>query len=160
MDRNRLGSRAQNAETAKTGECFAKFAERFIAAVIYLFGSENMSTATTTSEKVVFNFQDLEITRSTLVIRFFDENVVIPLKEIASWQLKWHLHDPIFANKCWFLVLTLGLKNAEEQSWPIAVVKFKYVDDEHELREQIEGKVRKAMNLAVTRRGAVRLRKK
>ena len=35
------------------------------------------------AEKVLFKFQDLEITRNTLVIRFFEEKTVIPLKEIA-----------------------------------------------------------------------------
>jgi len=50
------------------------------------------------TEEVMFKFQDLEITRNTLVIRFFDEKMAIPLKEIASYHLEWHLHDPTFAN--------------------------------------------------------------
>ena len=146
--------------TARIGECFAKFAEPFIRAAVFVWQGKCMSTATTTDEKVVFNFQDLQITHSALAIHFFDENVVILLKDIAKYDLKWHLHDPIFAKKYWFLELTVRLNQGEEQAWPIAIVKFNHLDDKHELREQIERKVRYAMNLAVSRRDAVRLRKK
>jgi hypothetical protein len=86
------------------------------------------------AEEALFKFQDLEIMRNTLVIRFFEERTVIALKEIAAYHLKWYLHDPTFAKKYWFLVLTVGLKNGEEKSRPIAVAKFNYVNDEHELR--------------------------
>ena len=85
-----------------------------------------MNNSTSTDEKKVFKFHDLEITRDALVILSFEEKMVIPLKEIASYDLKWHLHDPIFAKKYWFLVLTVGLKNGEEKSGPIAVAKFNY----------------------------------
>ena len=83
-----------------------------------------MKISSTSAEKAVFDFQDLQITRSALVVRFFDENVEIPLKDIGSYGLKWHLHDPIFAKKCWFLELTVRLNNSEERAWPIAVVKI------------------------------------
>ena len=106
------------------------------------------------AEEVLFKFQDLEITRNTLVIRFFEEKTVIPLKEIASYDLKWYLHDPIFAKKYWFLVLTVGLKNGEEKSGSIAVAKFDYVNDEHELRQHIQINIGHAIDLALSwRRG-------
>jgi hypothetical protein len=119
-----------------------------------------MNTSSTTAEKVLFKFHDLEITPSTLVILSFEEKTVIPLKEIASYDLKWYLHDPIFAKKYWFLELTVGLKNGEEQSWPIAAVKFNYLNDEHEVRQHIERKITEAIDLALSRRGPARCRKK
>ena len=75
------------------------------------------------------------------MLHFFEERTVIPLKDIASYELKWYLHDPIFAKKYWFLELTLGLKNGEEQSWAVAMVKFDYLNDEHERRQHIERKI-------------------
>ncbi len=74
------------------------------------------NAGTTAASKVAFKFHDLEITRKTVVMHFFEERTVIPLKEIASYDLKWYLHDPIFAKKYWFLELTVGLKNGEEKS--------------------------------------------
>lgn len=119
-----------------------------------------MSTLATTPETIVFKFHDLEITREAVVLHFFEERTVIPLKEIASYELNWHLHDPIFAKKCWFLELTVDLQNGEDQSGPIAVVKFNYLNDEHERRQHIETKIADAINLALSSRGAARLRKK
>jgi hypothetical protein len=119
-----------------------------------------MNTSTTTAGKVRFTLQNLEITQSALVIRLFDEKTIIPLKEIASYDLKWHLHDPIFANKCWFLVLKTDLQNGEEQSWTVAEVKFSYVNDEYQLRQRIESKITNAIDLAISRRNAAQLRKK
>jgi hypothetical protein len=85
-------------------------------------GSSNGSAIT--ANKVAFKFHDLEITREAVVLHFLEERTVVPLEDIASYELKWCLHNPIFAKKYWFLELTFGLKNAEEQSWPVAVVKF------------------------------------
>jgi hypothetical protein len=59
------------------------------------------------TERVAFRFHDLEITSKALVMHFFDEETVIPLEDIKSYSLKWYLHDPIFAKKYWFLVLTV-----------------------------------------------------
>jgi hypothetical protein len=114
----------------------------------------------TAANKVAFKFHDLEITREAMVLHFFEERTVIPLKDIASYELKWYLHDPIFARKYWFLELTFALKNGEEQSWPIAVVKFDYLNDEHQRRRHIETKIADALSLALSLRDARRLRKK
>jgi hypothetical protein len=112
------------------------------------------------TEQVAFRLHDLEITSKALVMHFFKEKTVIPLKEIASYDLKWYLHDPIFAKKYWFLELTVDLQNGQEQSWPIAVVKFNYLNDEHERREHIQTKIADAISLALSSRRAARLRKK
>ena len=114
----------------------------------------------TASNNVTFKFHDLEITRDAVVLHFLEERTVIPLKDIASYELKWHLHDPIFAKKYWFLELTFGLKNGEEQSWPVAVVKFDYLNDAHQRRQHIETKIAEALSLALSLRGAMPLRKK
>ena len=95
-----------------------------------------------------------------MAMRFFDEKTLIPLKQIASYHLEWHLHDPIFAKKYWFLELTVDLKNGEEQSWPVAVVKFNYLNDKHEVRQHIERRITEAINLALSKRGTGRFRKK
>ena len=107
------------------------------------------------AEEVLFKFQDLEITRNTLVMRFFEEKTVIPLKEITTYHLKWYLHDPTFAKKYWFLVLTVDLKNGEEKAGPIAVAKFNYVNDEHELRQHIQRNIVHAIDLALSRRRGI-----
>lgn len=114
----------------------------------------------TAAETVAFKFHDLEITREAVVLAFFDERTVIPLKDIARYELKWHLHNPIFANKYWFLELTFSLKNGEEQSWPITMVKFDYLNDQHERRQHIESKIADALSLALSGSSATRLRKK
>ena len=103
------------------------------------------------ADKVAFKFHDVEITREAVVLRFFEERTVIPLKEIAWYELKWYLHDPIFAKKYWFLQLTLCLKNGEEQSWPVAMVNFNYLNDEHDRREHIQPKIADALDLALSR---------
>lgn len=113
----------------------------------------------TAANNVAFKFHDVEITREAVVLHFFGERTVIPLKDIASYELRWYLHDPIFAKKYWFLELTFGLKNREEQSWPVAVVNFNYLNDEHDRRQHIERKIADALNLALSGR-SVRPRKK
>ncbi|MGE5212102.1 MAG: hypothetical protein ACM3NN_00280 [Nitrospirota bacterium] len=114
----------------------------------------------TLTNKVAFKFHDLEITREAVVLHFFDERTVISLKDITSYELKWHLHDPIFANKYWFLELTFSLKNGEEQSWPITMVKFDYLNDQRERRQHIEKKIADALSLALSVSDAKRMRKK
>jgi hypothetical protein len=109
---------------------------------------------------VTFKFHDLEITRDAVALHFFEERTVIPLKDIASYELKWHLHDPIFAKKYWFLELTFGLKNGEEQSWPVAVVKFNYLDDARQRRQHIEEKIAHALDVALSAPAAKPLRRK
>jgi hypothetical protein len=79
----------QSREKASIGQSFAKSGERFA------------------NEDVYF-----------VVIRFFEEKTVVPLKEIRSYRFNWYLHDPIFAKKWWFLVLTVTLKNDDERVWP------------------------------------------
>lgn len=118
------------------------------------------NACTIAASKVAFKFHDLEITREAVVLHFLEERTVIPLTDIAWYELKWYLHDPIFARKYWFLELTLGLKNREEQSWAVAIVKFDYLNDEHERRRHIERKIADALSLALSQRGATRLRKK
>jgi hypothetical protein len=106
------------------------------------------------TEHVEFRFHDLEITSKALVMHFFDEETVIPLKDIKSYSLKWYLHDPIFAKKYWFLVLTVDLKNGEQESDAIAEAKFNYVSDQHDLRQHIENKIAHAINVALSRPSA------
>ena len=104
------------------------------------------------TEQVAFRFHNLEITSKTLVMHFFDERTVIPLEDIKSYHLKWYLHDPIFAKKWWFLVLTLDLKNGMKESGAIAEAKFNYISDQHDLRQHIESKIADAINTALRRR--------
>ena len=107
------------------------------------------------TEEVLFEFQHLGITPNTLVIRFLEEETVVPLKEIASYRLKWYLHDPTSATKNWFLVLTAELKDGREESGPVAVAEFSYADDERELRENIEGNIAEVIDLAISWRGTL-----
>ena len=102
------------------------------------------------TEEVLFQFQHLEITPHTLVIRFLEEETVIPLKEITSYHLKWHLHDPTSATKYWFLVLTAELMDGRAESGPIAVAELSYADDERELREIIAGNIAEVIDLALS----------
>ena len=118
------------------------------------------TTCATAANKVAFKFHDLEITPDAVVLHFFEERTAIPLKDIASYELRWYLHDPIFAKKYWFLELTLALKNGEEQSWPVAVVEFDYLNDAHQRRQHIERKIADALNVALSVRGAMSLHKK
>jgi hypothetical protein len=111
-----------------------------------------MNNSTSTEEKKVFKFHDLEITGNTLVMHFFDEETVIPLEDIKSYSLKWYLHEPIFAKKYWFLVLTVDRKNGEQESDAIAETKFNYVSDKRDLREHIERKIADAIDLALSSR--------
>jgi hypothetical protein len=100
---------------------------------------------------VTFKFRDLEITSSTLVLHFYDDKTVIPLAEIKSYQLHWHLHDPIFGKKFWFLVLTVELDNGQDASGPVASVKFNYLDDGLESRRHIERSLADALDSAILR---------
>ena len=103
-------------------------------------------------EQVVFEFQDLEITWNTLALRFLDEKTVIPLNDIESYDLKWYLHDDrLIGKKYWLLILSVHLKNAEQRSGPIAVAKFNYLSDEHELRDDIKENIARAISLALSR---------
>lgn len=109
-------------------------------------------------EEPLFKFQDLEITWNTLVIRFFEEKTVIPLKQIASYRLSWYLHDQSRGGrteKYWFLILTVNLKNGGRESRPIVVAKDNHVDDESQLREDIEGNVAKAIEFALSWHGGL-----
>ena len=114
-------------------------------------GRRSSGNSANLTEQVTFRFHDLEITPKTLVLHFFDEKTVIPLKNIESYHLKWHLHDPIFAKKWWFLVLTVDLKNGGQESDAIAETKFNYLSDQHDLRQHIESKIADAINTAVLR---------
>ncbi|MGB9475531.1 MAG: hypothetical protein WCE87_10740 [Candidatus Udaeobacter sp.] len=103
------------------------------------------------SEETVFEFQNLEITRDVLVIHFFKEKTIIPLKDIASYHFDWYLHDPTFAKKWWFLVLIVRLKNGDEEGGHITTVKFNYLSDDSELRKEIETKISRAIDTALSR---------
>ena len=102
------------------------------------------------TEEVLFQFQHLEITPNTLVIRFLEKETVILLKEIASYHLKWYLHDPTSATKYWFLVLTAELMDGRAESGPIAVAEFSYADDEREPREIIAGNIAEIIDLVLS----------
>lgn len=103
------------------------------------------------TDEVTFKFRNLEITSSTLVLYFYDDKTVIPLKEIKSYRLDWHLHEPVFAKKWWFLVLTVELDGGREECGPVASVKFSYLDDDLELRRHIERKLADALDSAIAR---------
>lgn len=111
-------------------------------------------TSVSAAEEVIFEFQNLEITRKALVIRFFEEKAVIPLKDIVSYRFDWYLHDPIFAKKWWFLVLTVTLKSGEEESGHVTAVKFNYLGDDSELRKDIETKISRAIDKTLSRASA------
>jgi hypothetical protein len=102
------------------------------------------------TEDVVFKFQDLEITSTKLVISFYEEKIVVPLKDIESYHLQWYLHDPTFGKKWWYLVLTIDRKNGVQESASVAVVKFNYVTDEHELRQEIQAKIADAIKMSLS----------
>jgi hypothetical protein len=72
-----------------------------------------LNACATAANKVAFKFHDLEITREAVVLHFFEERTVIPLKDVGSYELKSYLHDPIFAKKYWFLELIFDLKNGK-----------------------------------------------
>jgi hypothetical protein len=101
------------------------------------------------TEEALFEFQNLEITRNALVIHFFEEKTIISPKDIASYHFNWYLHDPIFAKKWWFLVLTVTLKN-DEESGHVTAVKFDYLSDDSELRKEIETKIWRAIDTAIS----------
>lgn len=109
-----------------------------------------MNNSTSTAEKVLFKFHNLEITPDALVLHFHDESTVIPLSEIRSYRSNWYLHDPIFARKWWFLVLNVTLKNGDEESGHVTSVKFNYQTEDSELRKGIETKIARAINAALS----------
>lgn len=98
-----------------------------------------------------FKFHNLEITTAALIMHFFEDKTAIPLNEIDSYRLEWHLHEPIFAKKWWFLVLTVFLKSGGEESGPIAFIKFNYVNDDREVRHDIEHKISDAISCMLSR---------
>jgi hypothetical protein len=108
-------------------------------------------TSVNATQQGISKFENLEITRNALVIHFFEEKTVIPLKNIASYRFNWYLHDPTFAKKWWFLVLTVTLKNGGEEAGHITTVKFNYLSDDLELRREIEGKIEQAIDSALSR---------
>lgn len=107
------------------------------------------------TEEVLFEFQDLKLTSDTMIMQFLDEETRIPLKEIASYHLKWYLHDPASAKRYWFLVLIVELADGSEKSGPIAVAEFSHADDEREFREDIEANIAEAIDLALSWHRAV-----
>jgi hypothetical protein len=98
---------------------------------------------------IQFRFENLEITSDALVLHFYEDKTVVPLKGISSYHLKWHLHTPTFGKKWWFLVLTVEIDHGEEESGPVAFTKFNYVNDDHQLRERIEDKIAHAIDSAL-----------
>jgi hypothetical protein len=108
-------------------------------------------TSLNVTEPAIFEFQNLEITRNALVLHFFEEKTIIPLRDIASYHFDWYLHDPIFARKWWFLVLTLTLKNGAQESGHVTTVKFNYLSDDSEVRKSIETKISDAIDAALSR---------
>ncbi|MFZ0917595.1 MAG: hypothetical protein WAN04_11925 [Candidatus Udaeobacter sp.] len=103
------------------------------------------------ANQVGLKFGNLEIRRDAVVVHFFEERTVIPLKKIASYHLKWYLHDPIFAKKWWFLVLTVTLKNGDEESGHVTSVKFNYLSDDSALRKNVAAKIARAIDAALLR---------
>lgn len=108
----------------------------------------------TLTDKVPFKFRDLEITQDALVLHFYDDKTVIPLNEIQSYRLDWHLHEPVFAKKWWFLVLTIELDNGSEECGPVAFVKFNYLDQSRQAQWHIERIIADALDVAVARTAA------
>jgi hypothetical protein len=101
------------------------------------------------SNKLKFKFRDLEITSDSVILHFYEDKTIVPLNQIKGYHLDWHLHEPVFARKWWFLVLTLELENGSEESGPIAVTKFNYLGDDLEPRQHIERKIEDALDLAI-----------
>ena len=97
----------------------------------------------------VLQFRDVEITSSALILHFYAEKTVIPLAEIKSYRLQWHLHDPTFGRKWWFLVLMVELENGSEESGPVASTKFNYLDDDLQSRRRIERTLADALDAAI-----------
>ena len=102
-------------------------------------------------ESVLLQLGNVEITSSELVLHSFEEKTVIPLNEIKNYRLEWHLHDPLFAKKWWFLVLTVKLKNGDDESGHVTSVKFSYLSDQREQRERIERKIADALDAALAK---------
>ena len=105
-------------------------------------------------KNVRFKFWNLEITSEALVLHFYDDKIMIPLNAIKGYHLDWQLHDPVFAKKWWFLVLTVVLKDGSEECGPVAFVKFNYLDDGHS-RQHIEHTINAALDAAIARKAAL-----
>jgi hypothetical protein len=143
----------------RIGQFFTKSGERLRNGDVYLHWIERTMnslarqkrSSVSATGQVIFEFENLEITRDALLIHFFKETTIIPLKDIASYHFNWYLHDPIFAKKWWFLVLTLTLKNGAQESGHVTIVKFNYLSDDSELRKKIETKIANAIDAALSR---------
>ncbi|HLW34984.1 MAG TPA: hypothetical protein VKS98_04930 [Chthoniobacterales bacterium] len=109
----------------------------------------------TLDQNITFKCRDLEITRDALVLHFYNDKTVIPLNEIKSYRLDWHLHDPIFGKKFWFLVLTVELENDREESAPVTSVRFNYLDDDLESRRHIARALAEALDQGLARAAGV-----
>lgn len=101
-----------------------------------------------------FRFHNLEITPNAVVLHFHEDKTVIPLSEIKNYRLEWHLHDPVFGKKWWFLVLTVELEDAEEESAPIASLKFNYLEEGRQSRHHVERTIADALDAAIARTAA------
>jgi hypothetical protein len=101
------------------------------------------------ANQALFKLQILEITRDTLLIRSSKEKTVIPLNEIQSYGLKWHLDQSTAVEKYWFLVLAVRRQNGQMESGAIITAKFNDADDESRLRRYIQNKVAEAMDLVL-----------
>ena len=108
----------------------------------------------TSRNDIVFRFGSIGITPGALVLHFHNEKTVIPLVEIKSYRLHWQLHDPVFAKKWWFLLLTVELENGEEECAPVMSLKFNYLNDDLQSRRQIERALADALDGAVARAAA------
>jgi hypothetical protein len=102
------------------------------------------------AENILFRFQSLEITSTKLLMSLYEDKTVVPLKDIESYHLKRYVHDPTFGKKWWYLVLTVDLKGGVQESAPVAVVKFNYVTDDHELRQHIQAKIAEAIKMSLS----------
>jgi hypothetical protein len=102
------------------------------------------------AEDILFKFQSLEITSTKLMMSLYEERTVVPLKDIESYHLKWYLHDPTFGKKWWYLALTVDLKGGVQESAPVAVVKFNYITDDHELRQDIQAKIAEGIKISLS----------
>ena len=76
------------------------------------------------------------------------------MAEIKCYRLNWQLHDPVFAKKWWFLLLSVELENSQEECGPVASVKFNYLSDDLQSRRQIERTLADALDRAIARAAA------
>ena len=112
----------------------------------------------TSYEDIAFRFGSVEITSGALILHFHDEKTVIPLAEIKCYRLNWQLHDPVFAKKWWFLLLSVELENGQEECGPVASVKFNYLSDDLQSRRQIDRRLADALDRGDCQGGRARAR--